>query len=175
MTSSIDWHGVFVPTVSLPELVLRGTLMYLGIFVLMRLSRRVVGSISTADMLIVVVVADAAQNGMSADYHSVTEGALLVGTIFAWNWFMDWLEFRFPRLQPILEGRPLPIIRNGRINRRNMRAEMITMAELTSQLREHGVDDVRTVKRCCLEADGRLSVIAMSGETDKYPGRESNV
>jgi len=169
----IDWHGVFVPTVSLLELVLRGTLMYLGIFVLMRVSRRVVGSISTADMLIVVVVADAAQNGMSADYHSVTEGAVLVGTIFAWNWFMDWLEFRFPSLQPMLEGRPLPLIRNGRILRRNMRAEMITMAELHSQLREHGVESISQVKRCCLEADGHLSVITEDGDTDKYPERQS--
>jgi uncharacterized membrane protein YcaP (DUF421 family) len=171
--AAIDWHGVFVPTVSLVEIALRGTLMYLGIFILMRFSRRVVGSISTADMLIVVVVADAAQNGMSAEYHSVTEGAVLVVTIFAWNWFMDWLEFRFPNLQPLLEGRPLPLIRNGRLLRRNMRAEMVTMAELSSQLREHGVEDVSQVKQCCLEADGHLSVITHDDHTDRYPERQS--
>jgi len=173
LASSIDWRGIFVPTVSLAELVVRGTLMYIGILVLMRVSRRVIGAMSTADLLIVVLVADAAQNAMAAEYHSVTEGFVLVGTIFAWNLVIDWLEFRFPGLQPFIEGKPLPLIRNGRILRRNMRHEMITMAELASGLREHGVEDIQSVKRCCLEADGHLSVITEDGDADKYPERQS--
>ena len=169
----IDWRGMFVPTVSLWEILLRGTIMYLGIFVLMRFMRRVVGSISTADLLIIVIVADAAQNAMSADYHSITEGVVLIGTIFGWNFLMDWLEFRFPALQPLLEGRPLALVKNGRMIRRHMRAEMITLAELKSQLREHGVEDIAQVRHCFLEADGHLSVIVNDRPRDTFPERKS--
>jgi len=162
---------MFVPEMSLWELVMRGTMMYLGIFVIMRVSRRVVGAISTADLLIIVIVADAAQNAMSANYHSVTEGFVLVGTIFAWNYIMDWLEFKFPKFEHIIAGKPHPLIKDGRILKHNMREEMITMAELRSQLREHGVDDYRTVKLCTVEPDGHLSVISDEADKDE-PSRD---
>jgi uncharacterized membrane protein YcaP (DUF421 family) len=157
---------MFVPKVSLLELVLRGSIMYLGIFAAMRVSRRIVGALGTADLLIVVLVADAAQNAMSAEYHSVTEGVVLVGTIFVWNYVIDWAEYKFPRLLPLLEGKPLPLIQNGRLMRRNLRAELITIAELKSQLREHGIEDLSEVKRCCLEPDGHLSVIKVDARDD---------
>src|SRR5688572_32621292 len=96
---AIDWHSIFVPKVSLLELLMRGTLMYLGIFFALRFFRRTAGALSIADLLLVVLVADAAQNAMSSEYGSVTEGAVLVGTIFAWDYVLDWLEFRFPRLR----------------------------------------------------------------------------
>lgn len=166
---AIDWHSVFVPRVSLLELMFRGSAMYLGLFFAMRFSRRIVGGISTADLLIVVLVADASQNAMSSDYHSITEGAVLVGTIFAWNYILDWLEYRFPALRPLLEGKPLPLIRNGRVNRHSLRSEMITIAELRAQLREHGIEHFAQVKQCSLEADGHLSVIkAAPGNEDPY-------
>src|SRR5512133_1456143 len=92
----IDWHGLLVPTVSLLELVLRGSAMYLAILVLMRVLRRAAGALSTTDLLGVVLVADAAQNAMASAYDSVTEGAVLVATIFGWNYLLDWLAFRYP-------------------------------------------------------------------------------
>ena len=76
--SSIDWHAMFVPTVSLLEIVLRGSAVYLSIVALMRLFRREAGTLSTTDLIVVVLVADAAQNAMAADYHSITEGLVLV-------------------------------------------------------------------------------------------------
>ena len=92
IVAAIDWRALFVPTASLPELFLRGSMMYLFILALMRIFRREAGSISIADLLVIVLVADAAQNGMSAQYHSVTEAAVLVGTIFLWNFALDWLS-----------------------------------------------------------------------------------
>ena len=70
----VDWHKMFVPSVSLLELVLRGSIMYLAILAAMRIFRRQAGSLTTADLLVGVVVADAAQNGMASEYYSVTEG-----------------------------------------------------------------------------------------------------
>ena len=92
----VDWHNLLVPTVSLLELVLRGSAVYLGILVLMRVLRREAGALSTADLLVVVLVADAAQNAMASEYHSITEGAVLVATIFGWNYLLDWLGIDIP-------------------------------------------------------------------------------
>jgi uncharacterized membrane protein YcaP (DUF421 family) len=160
----IDWHGMFVPTVSLLEIILRGSAVYLSIFFFLRVFRREAGAISTTDLIVIVLVADAAQNAMSAEYHSVTEGLLLVATIFVWNYGLDWLGFRYPWVHRILNPKPLLLISEGRIQRRNLRAEMMTREDLMEQLREQGIEDVGQVKRCYLEADGRLSVIKTQGE-----------
>ena len=156
---NIDWKSVFVPTVSLAEIVLRGTFVYLLLFFVLRVLRREAGALGISDLLVVVLIADAAQNAMSSEYKSVTEGAVLVGTIVAWDYSLDWLGYRFPAFQRLLRPAPLPLIKEGRVLRQNLRREMITMEELLGQLREQGVESVGEVKRCCLEGDGHVSVI----------------
>jgi len=167
--TAVDWHSVLVPTVGLLELVLRGSAMYLLVFAAMRIFRREAGALSTADLLVVVMVADAAQNAMASDYHSVTEGVVLVGTIFAWNYGLDWLGYRFPAMQRLLNPPPLLLVADGRIHRRNLRAEMLTTADLAEHLREQGIEDVAEVRRCYLESDGHLSVIKRSTDDDGAP------
>jgi uncharacterized membrane protein YcaP (DUF421 family) len=113
-----------------------------------------------------VLVADAAQNAMAADYHSLTEGAVLVSTIFAWNYGLDWLGFRFPLVHRLLNPPPLLLVENGRIQHRNLRAELLTRSDLEEHLREHGVKDISEVSRCFLEGDGHMSVVKRSYETE---------
>jgi len=155
----VDWRSVFVPSASLAEIVARGTLVCLLLFFVLRVLRREAGALGISDLLVVVLIADAAQNGMAGEYKSVTEGAVLVGVIAAWDFFLDWLGFRFPAVQRLLRPAPLPLVKEGRVLRQNLRKEMITMEELLSQLREQGVERVEEVKQCCLEGDGRVSVI----------------
>lgn len=157
--AGINWHNLFVPSESLVELFLRGSLMYLFILALMRVFRREPGTLSIPDLLVVVLVADAAQNGMSADYRSVTEAFVLVGTIFLWDYALDWLAFRSRAMHRLLHPAPLPLVEDGKILRRNLRFELLTVDDLLSQLRELGVNDVREVKRSFIESDGHLSVI----------------
>ncbi|HET8713032.1 MAG TPA: YetF domain-containing protein [Gemmatimonadales bacterium] len=161
---------MFTPSVSLAELMLRGTLMYLLIFVLMRIFRREAGTLSIPDLLVVVLVADAAQNGLSSDYRSITEGAVLVGTIFFWNYALDWLAYRWTPIKRLLQPPPLALIRDGMILRRNLKSELISVDDLLSQLREHGIDDPRVVKRCFIEPDGHLSVVKFAD--DEMPERK---
>jgi uncharacterized membrane protein YcaP (DUF421 family) len=156
---AVDWRSLFVPSESLPELFLRGSIMYLLILTLMRVFRREAGSLSIPDLLVVVLVADAAQNGMSAEYRSVTEGIVLVGTIFLWNYALDWLSHRSRFVHRLLQPQPLPLIKEGRMLRRNLKAELLTVDDLLGLLREKGVEDVREVKRSYIEPDGQLSVI----------------
>jgi uncharacterized membrane protein YcaP (DUF421 family) len=169
----IDWDSVFVPTVSVLEIVLRGTFIYLLLFFVLRVLRREAGALGISDLLVVVLIADAAQNAMAGEYKSITEGAVLVGTIVAWDFFLDWLGYRFPAVQRLLRPAPLPLIKEGRVLRQNLRQEMITLEELMSQLREQGVESVGEVKRCCLEGDGRVSVIKYDSGGDEGGGDNS--
>jgi len=158
--TSVDWQALFIPTHSILEMVVRGTLMYLAIFVLLRLlGRRQSGSLGTADILVIVLLADAAQNGMTNEYKSVTEGLALVATILAWNFVIDWLSFHVPAVRPLLSAPALCLIKDGVLQRRNMRKELITNEELLSQLREQGVESPADVKLAQLEEDGQISVV----------------
>ena len=158
-TYAIDWHQMFVPTGSLLELVVRGSLMYLLILAGFRIFRRDAGSLSVSDLLVVVLIADAAQNGMAGEYKSLTEGVVIVATIFAWNYLLDWLAYRSRFVYWLLHPPSLPLIRDGQIQFRNLRSQLITKEDLLEQLREQGVESVARVKKCFLEGDGRISVI----------------
>ena len=157
---SLDWGEIFGISVSPLELIIRGTAMYLFLFLLFRVVvRRRVGAIGMADILILVIIADAAQNAMSGEYKSVTEGAILVGTIIFWNMAIDWVNFRVPALRPWLEPPPMLLIQNGRILHRNLRHEYLTEDELKAKLREKGVKDYSEVAEAHMESDGNVSVI----------------
>jgi uncharacterized membrane protein YcaP (DUF421 family) len=160
----VDWRSVFVPELGLLELVLRGTLMYLALFLILRfLGSRQSGKLGTADLLVITLIADATQNALGAEYHSVPEGIVLVLTIVAWDYAIDKLQYHVPALRPWLEPPPLTLIVDGQMNRKNMRAELITPEELMGQLREQGIEHVEEVKRACLESNGSLSVIKRRG------------
>ena len=160
----IDWHGVFVPTVGLAEQFVRGTVMYLAILAAMRMLRRQKGTLSSADLLVVILVADAAQNAMSAQYNSLTEGLVLVGTIYFWEYSLDMLAFRYTAVRKFLNEPPLLLVKEGKLQRQNMRKEMLTKDDVMEQLREQGVDDITQVKQCALESDGHFSVIKVDDD-----------
>jgi uncharacterized membrane protein YcaP (DUF421 family) len=156
----IEWSELLVPTHSLAEIILRGTIMYLSLFLILRfLMLRQSSTIGIADILVIVVIADAAQNGFAKEYKSVTEGIVLVLTIVFWDIFLNWLSYRFKWFERLLAPAPLRLIENGQMNRRNMRKELITEEELRSQMRQQGVKDFAEVRRACLEANGEISVI----------------
>ena len=156
----MNWNEVFGLSVSPLELIVRGSAMYVFLFVLFRVVvKRRVGSIGMADILILVIVADAAQNGMSGEYRSVTEAFILVGTLVGWNMLIDWLTFRFAPLRRILEPPPLLLIRDGRVLRKHLRIELMSEAELETKLREHGVTDPREVRKAYIEPDGQVTVL----------------
>jgi uncharacterized membrane protein YcaP (DUF421 family) len=161
----IDWQAVFVPTVPLLEMVLRGTLVYLMLFIMLRVLRREAGGLGIADVLVIVLIADASQNAMANEYKSITEGAVLVATIAFWDYTLDFLGYHFPRFRRFVRPAPLPLIKAGKLLRKNMRQEMITEEELLGQLREQGVDSPSEVKKCFLEGDGRISVIKVKAES----------
>lgn len=156
------------------ELILRGSLVYLALFVLLRfVLRRGAGTFSLGDLLMIVLLADAAQNAMSANYTSVTEGIILVMTIICWSYALDWLGQHFPAFGKLMHPPPTPLIRDGKMLARNMRRELITVDELMSHLRQQNVKDLQEVQSAFLEGDGRISVVKHDGETTGPPERRA--
>lgn len=153
------WRGIFIPSVPLLETVVRGTVMYLGLFAVMRLARRESSGFSLADILLITLLGDAAQNAMIGSSTTLTDGVLLIATIVGWERAIDWLSWRFTVVRTWLLPAPLPLIANGRIIRANLRREWITVDELLAQLRRSEVEGPSGVARCTLEADGSITVI----------------
>lgn len=163
--SGIDWTGIFGLHTPVLELFVRGTLMYLGIFVLLRtLLRREAGMVSLPDLLLIVLLADAAQNGLADDYRSVTDGVLLIGVIIGWNVVLDRLAYRFAVFERFVHPPPLPLVREGRLLHANLRREFITREELWSQLRAQGIEELSQVKAAHIEANGNITVIKRSND-----------
>ena len=167
---SIDWARLFIPKESILEIVLRGTFVYLFLFAVLRLFlRRTTGALGTADLLVLIVIADAAANALGASYESLTEGGLLVLTLIFWNYVLDWVAHRFPAFERLIHEAPVDLVEGGRLNHRNMARQKVTEGELMKLLRQHGVEDPAEVRRAVLEDDGRLSVILRQENPQEKP------
>lgn len=166
----VDWGTVFAVDTPLIEIIVRGSLTYLGIFAFLRLFKREAGSVGITDLLVLVLIADAAQNAMAANYTSVTDGAVLVGTLLFWSYALDWLGYYLPQVQRLIRPSPTPLVRDGRPLQENLRRQLITGEELLSQVRLGGAENLAQVKAAYVEVDGRISVIL---DEDQRPGIHS--
>ena len=156
----MDWNQLFGLQVPVVEILVRGSCIYWFLFLLFRfVIRRDVGSIGIADILLLVIVADAAQNAMAGDYKSITEGMLLVGTIVAWNMLLDWAAFRWASIDRFVRPRVVMLVRHGCVLHENLARERISLDELQAKLRLQGVDGFAQVRHAMLESDGEISVI----------------
>ncbi|NBO19097.1 MAG: DUF421 domain-containing protein [Proteobacteria bacterium] len=156
----VDWGRIFTPGLPLLEIITRGSIVYLSIFFMLRVVlKRQAGSLGITDMLVVVLIADAAQNAMAGTYNSVPDGLVLVGTLVFWNYFLEWLAYYFPFIETCIHPQPLPLIQNGKMLRHNMRKELVSEEDLMSALRENGIENLRDVKRACMEGDGKISIL----------------
>ena len=170
----IDWSNLFGFSVNPAEMVIRGTVIYWFIFLLFRfVLRRDIGAIGIADLMLVVLIADAASNGMSGGYDSITDGCVLVATIAGWNYLLDWMSFHFPTIRRLVEPPPLALIRDGKLQRKAMRQELISSSELETKLREHGIEKLDDIKVAYLEDDGEISVLRRDGQEPEQPSRRS--
>lgn len=157
--TSVNLRQLFVPDVSVLEIMLRGTLIYLGLFVLLRVLRRPTGQLGIADVLLITILADASQNAMSGPYESISSGAVLIMTIIFWDQLIDRLSYYWPRFSRWTEPPPVLLVKNGEVLHRNLERHKISEQELASHLRQHGVDRIADVGHCRLENDGSISVL----------------
>jgi uncharacterized membrane protein YcaP (DUF421 family) len=171
--ADVDWSRVFLLETPVVETLVRGSVIYLGLFALLRFTlKRQSGTVGITDVLVIVLIADAAQNAMAAEYTSIADGLLLVTTILFWSFALDWLGHHFRFVGRFVHPPPLALVKNGRMLLRNMRQELITEDELMTQLRKQGAQRVEDVKAAYMEGDGTISVICADGETKPAPERK---
>jgi len=154
------------------EIVVRGSVVYWMLFLLFRfLLRRDVGTVGVADLLVMVLIADAAQNAMAGDSYTLADGVLLVATIAGWNLAFDSAAWRWPTFARFAQPRALPLVRDGKPLDGNLRRQLLTHDELMSKLREQGVDDLSRVRLATLEPGGSVSVLLGEFAPKRQPRR----
>jgi uncharacterized membrane protein YcaP (DUF421 family) len=161
----VNWRELFVPSRPILETMLRGTATYLSLFLLLRLFRRQTGSLGPADLLVLLLIADASQNAMAGEYRAITDGLILVCTIITWEYILDALCFYVPAIGKLIDRQPLPVIEHGKLLPDNLRRELMSEDELLSQLRQKGVESFDHVKHSFIEGDGSVSVITKAGQS----------
>ncbi len=110
---AIEWSEMFMLSISPVEIIIRGTIVYFTLFILLRLLRkRQAGTVSATDLLVLVIIADASQNAMAGEYTSITDGMILAATIILWSLILDWLSYKFPLMGRLIHPPPLMLIKN---------------------------------------------------------------
>jgi uncharacterized membrane protein YcaP (DUF421 family) len=142
------------------DLVVRAAIAFFFVYFLTRvLGRRELSSMQPFDLIMLVMVGDLVQQGVTQNDFSVT-GAVLVGsTIGLLTVFVSYTSFRFPRLRPVLDGEPVIVVEDGKPVDRNLRRNRITLEELAAAARLEGLASVSDVRWAVLETNGRLSFI----------------
>ena len=156
----VDWQHACLPPTPVLELVVRGSVIYLALFLRRRrLLKRQSGTLGLTDLLVVVLIADAAQNAMANESRSITAGLVLVATIIGWSDARDWLGYWCPRVERFIHPPALPLVQAGHLLRHPRCRALVTEEELLSQLREQGIHELTAGKLASMEGDGRISVI----------------
>jgi uncharacterized membrane protein YcaP (DUF421 family) len=159
-TLKINLSELFQIGTPILELVLRGSLLYLGILLLLRiLPRRTGGEMATMDLLFIVLIAEAATHSLGG-YSSISEGFIVILTLMAWNTIVNSLSYHLPFVEKLVSSPPLQVVKNGKLIRRNMRREFLTEEELMEHLRREGIEDLMDIKSAYVEGDGQISFIS---------------
>ena len=146
------------------DLVIRAAVVFVFVFILMRvIGRRELGSLEPFDLILLVVIGDLAQQGVTQQDNSVTGVILVIGTIGVLTVTTSYLSFRFRRLRPLLDGEPVVLLEDGRPIERNLRRERITLEELAEAARLHEVASLADVRWAVLETSGEISIIPREG------------
>lgn len=157
----MNWHEVFALTTSITELILRGAVIYLAVFIMMRVAgRRESGGLNTTDLILVVLISEAASVGIGGEATSITDSLIIVATIILLNTALDAASYKWKWASKLLKPRPRPLIVDGVLDRATARHEMLTRTEIDSELRKAGVTDMADVRLAYVEPDGSISIIA---------------
>jgi uncharacterized membrane protein YcaP (DUF421 family) len=156
----VKWHEMFVPEMSIPEILIRGVAVYVSLCLLLRvILKRQAGKVSISDLLVITIIAGVARNPLAGQSQSIPDGLLVIATVLGCSYAMDWLSYHSPFIHSMLHSDPVILIRDGKLVDENLRRELITKPRLQSQLRQRGIDDVAEVKTAVLEGSGEISVI----------------
>jgi uncharacterized membrane protein YcaP (DUF421 family) len=145
------------------DIVLRATVVFLLVLLVTRVvGKRELSSLEPFDVILLVVIGDLVQQGVTQSDYSLTGSLLAILTITILTVATAYVNFRFRRLRPLLEGEPLVLIERGNLLERNLRRERLTVEELTAEARQQSIGSLDDVEWAVLETTGRISFLQAS-------------
>ena len=139
-------------------LIVRAVAVYLFLMVALRLAgRRELGQMTTFDLILLLILSNAVQNSINAGDNSLGAGVVSAVTLLVINNVVGFLTYRIPFLERLIIGRPICIVKDGRVYRRALRRERITLEELRSALRKQNIMRISDCAKVVLEPDGTLT------------------
>ena len=142
------------------DIVLRAAALFVFVWLLTRIvGRRELSTLEPFDLILLVVLGDLIQQGVTQNDFSVTGGMLAGGTMALMTILFSYLGFRFHRLQPILEGDPVILVERGKPIEKNLRRNRLTLEEVAGQARMQGIAHLDEVQWAVLETSGNVSFI----------------
>lgn len=142
------------------ELVLRGTMVYLALFILLRfLGKKHLGEMTPFDLLLLLIISEAVEGALLNGDKSITGGLVVVITLLVLAAIMNWLSFKSRKAEKIIEGIPKVIIRDGHPIDHVMQSERITINQLMESCREQGILKIADVGIGLVETNGKISII----------------
>ena len=140
------------------DLVFRTAFVFLLILVVTRaVGRRELSSLEPFDMILLVVIGDLVQQGVTQSDYSLTGATTVIATLALLTVLTAWLSFRVRRLRPILEGEPIVLVTDGRILERNLHRQRMTVEELVAEARQQQISSLDDVRFAVLETNGTIS------------------
>jgi len=148
------------------DIVFRAVFIFFVLYLLMRIiGRRELSSLEPFDLILLVVLGDAVQQGLTQDDYSLTGALLAIGTIAMLQLGVSYANFRFPRLRPLLDGEPIVVVRDGKPIERNLRRERVTLDDLTSAMRQQNIAHIDEIQWAVMETSGAISFIKKPGSS----------
>ena len=145
------------------DLVIRATVIFFYVYLVTRVvNKRELGSLEPFDLILLIVIGDLVQQGVTQSDYSVTGSITVISVIALLSVVVGYANFKFTTLRSALEGEPVVLVEDGRVIDRNMRRERITTAELEAEGRQQQILSVEDMKWAVLETSGRISVIPKS-------------
>jgi uncharacterized membrane protein YcaP (DUF421 family) len=145
------------------DIVFRAAWMFFFVWLITRaVGRRELSTLEPFDLILLIVLGDLIQQGVTQNDFSVTGAMLATGTVGLMTILFSWLSFRFPRVQPVLEGDPVIVVEHGEPIERNLRRNRITLEELAGQARLNNIAHIDDVEWAVLETSGQISFIKKS-------------
>jgi uncharacterized membrane protein YcaP (DUF421 family) len=145
------------------DIVARAVVVFAFLLLLTRIiGRRELASLQPFDLILLIILGDAVQQGLTQDDYSLTGSFLAVGTIAVLQVFVSWIGYRFPRARPVLEGTPIVVVEDGALIERNLRRERLDPEEVAEAARLEGIAHLSEVKWAVLETTGKISFIKKS-------------
>jgi uncharacterized membrane protein YcaP (DUF421 family) len=142
------------------DIVIRAAFAFAFIFLLTRVAgRRELSSMEPFDLIMLIVLGDLVQQGVTQSDYSVTGLLLAAGTIALMQILVSYLNFRFKRMRTVLDGEPIVLIEDGRVLLKNAHRERLTRGELEEQARLSQIDSLDKVRWAVLETNGQISFI----------------